>query len=44
MTEMVSLTVLVFMIGVGFMFWLGGIAAEKYNYEKPQRAEDTEHV
>ncbi len=29
MTQMVSLAVLVFMIGVAFMFWLGGIANEK---------------
>ena len=29
MTEMVSLAVLVFMVGVAFMFWLGGIAAQK---------------
>ncbi len=29
MTQMVSLTVLVFMLGVAFMFWLGGIAAKK---------------
>jgi hypothetical protein len=28
MTEMVSLAVLVFMVGVAFMFWLGGIAAQ----------------
>jgi hypothetical protein len=27
MTEMVSLAVLVFMIGIAFMFWLGGLAA-----------------
>ncbi len=44
MTEMVSLSVLVFMIGVGFMFWLGGIAAKKYDHETPQQEEDTEHV
>ncbi len=35
MTEMVSLTVLVFMIAVGFMFWLGGLAAQY----KPNPAE-----
>ena len=29
MTQMVSLTVLVFMVGVAFMFWLGGLAASK---------------
>jgi len=29
MTQMVSAAVLVFMIGVAFMFWLGGIANEK---------------
>ncbi|HJM50133.1 MAG TPA: cytochrome ubiquinol oxidase subunit I [Alphaproteobacteria bacterium] len=29
MTEMVSLAVLVFMVGVAFMFWLGSIAAKK---------------
>ena len=29
MTEMVGLAVFVFMIGVAFMFWLGGIAAKK---------------
>jgi len=29
MTEMVGLAVLVFMVGVGFMFWLGGLAARK---------------
>jgi cytochrome d ubiquinol oxidase subunit I len=35
MTEMVSLAVLVFMIAVGFMFWLGGLAAQG----KPNPAE-----
>ncbi|MFQ5954075.1 MAG: hypothetical protein ACE5JZ_03325, partial [Kiloniellales bacterium] len=29
MTQMVSLSVLVFMVGIAFMFWLGGIAAGK---------------
>jgi hypothetical protein len=29
MTEMVGLAVLVFMIGVAFMFWLGSIAQKK---------------
>jgi cytochrome bd-type quinol oxidase subunit 1 len=28
MTQMVSLTVLVFLIGIAFMFWLGGLAAK----------------
>ncbi len=28
MTQMVGLAVLVFMVGVAFMFWLGGIAAK----------------
>lgn len=31
MTQMVSLSVLVFMIGVAFMFWLGGIAAQRHD-------------
>jgi hypothetical protein len=31
MTEMVSLAVLVFMVGVAFMFWLGSIASAKGN-------------
>ncbi len=30
MTEMVSLAVLVFMVGVAFMFWLGSIAAKSH--------------
>ncbi len=29
MTQMVSLAVLVFMIGIAFMFWLGGVAASR---------------
>ncbi|MEE9195188.1 MAG: hypothetical protein V3U44_05065, partial [Alphaproteobacteria bacterium] len=29
MTQMVSLSVLVFMVGIAFMFWLGGIAAKR---------------
>jgi len=29
MTQMVGLAVLMFMVGVSFMFWLGGIAASK---------------
>ena len=29
MTQMVGLAVLIFMVGVSFMFWLGGIAANK---------------
>jgi hypothetical protein len=29
MTQMVGLAVLTFMVGVSFMFWLGGIAANK---------------
>ena len=31
MTQMVSLSVLVFMVGVAFMFWLGGIAARAHD-------------
>lgn len=31
MTQMVSLSVLVFMIGVAFMFWLGGIATQRHD-------------
>ena len=38
MTQMVGLAVLVFMIGVAFMFWLGGIAAK--NHEPAQEASD----
>ncbi|MCK4867198.1 MAG: hypothetical protein KAT39_04045, partial [Alphaproteobacteria bacterium] len=33
MTEMVALAVLVFMVGVAFMFWLGGIAQQKEKSE-----------
>lgn len=44
MTEMVSLSVLVFMIGVAFMFWLGSIAAKKHDPEMPQPREDKEDV
>lgn len=44
MTEMVSLSVLVFMIGVAFMFWLGSIAAKKHDPEIAQQQEETEHV
>jgi hypothetical protein len=36
MTQMVGLAVLVFMVGVAFMFWLGGIAATKR--ERPEEA------
>ena len=35
MTEMVSLAVLVFMVGVAFMFWLGGIAAKNKAPDEP---------
>ncbi|MHA1548958.1 MAG: cytochrome ubiquinol oxidase subunit I [Alphaproteobacteria bacterium] len=35
MTQMVSLSVLVFMIGVAFMFWLGGIAAKGGGEDEP---------
>jgi hypothetical protein len=43
MTQMVSLSVLVFMIGVGFMFWLGGIAAKgAHNDEEPAGQLDKE--
>ena len=35
MTQMVSLAVLVFMVGVAFMFWLGGVAGKKS--ESPER-------
>lgn len=44
MTEMVSLAVLVFMLGVAFMFWLGSIAAKSHDPETPQQQEDTGHV
>ncbi len=46
MTEMVSLAVLVFMIGVAFMFWLGSIAAKKHDPDpdRPKQTEDKEHV
>ena len=48
MTEMVSLSVLVFMIGVAFMFWLGSIAAKKHDPElveqQPEQPKDTPHV
>ncbi|MBT4519872.1 MAG: hypothetical protein HOC23_07685 [Halieaceae bacterium] len=33
MTQMVSLSVLVFMIGIAFMFWLAGIASSKHDSE-----------
>ena len=33
MTQMVGLSVLVFMVGIAFMFWLGSIAASKHNAE-----------
>lgn len=33
MTQMVGLTVIVFMVGVAFMFWLGGIAKSKGEHE-----------
>ena len=33
MTQMVSLSVLIFMVGIAFMFWLGGIAANARNKE-----------
>jgi hypothetical protein len=43
MTSMVALAVLVFMIGVGFMFWLGGLAARTGgDAEAPQRAAEEE--
>ncbi len=34
MTQMVGLAVFVFLVGVAFMFWLGGIAAKKGKDEK----------
>jgi hypothetical protein len=36
MTQMVGLAVLVFMVGVGFMFWLGGLAATRR--ERPEES------
>jgi hypothetical protein len=39
MTQMVSLSVLVFMIGMAFMFWLGSLASARHNLEAPQDAE-----
>ena len=37
MTQMVGLAVFVFMIGVAFMFWLGGIAAQgKADHDAPE--------
>ena len=33
MTQMVSLSVLVFMVGMAFMFWLGSLASSKHNME-----------
>ncbi|MCP4700925.1 MAG: hypothetical protein GY862_29330, partial [Gammaproteobacteria bacterium] len=41
MTYMVSAAVLVFMIGIAFMFWLGGIAAMKH--KEPKEPEDSDH-
>jgi hypothetical protein len=43
MTQMVGLAVLVFMVGVSFMFWLGGIAAhgkESSELDEAQEAEE----
>jgi hypothetical protein len=31
MTQMVSLSVFVFMMGIAFMFWLGSLAASKHD-------------
>jgi len=31
MTQMVSLSVLVFMLGMAFMFWLGSLASKKHD-------------
>lgn len=38
MTQMVSLSVLVFMLGMAFMFWLGSLASSKHNLEIEQDA------
>jgi cytochrome bd-type quinol oxidase subunit 1 len=38
MTQMVALAVFVFLAGVAFMFWLGGIAANKGKHEKGEEA------
>jgi cytochrome bd-type quinol oxidase subunit 1 len=43
MTQMVGLAVLVFMVGVAFMFWLGGIAAKKHEQiEEPGGVQEGE--
>lgn len=39
MTQMVGLAVFVFLVGVTFMFWLGGIAAKKGHGGKPVAGE-----
>ena len=41
MTEMVALAVLVFMIGVAFMFWLGGIGAQAADHTSDKGGGDT---
>ncbi|MBI5587128.1 MAG: cytochrome ubiquinol oxidase subunit I [Deltaproteobacteria bacterium] len=38
MTQMVGLSVLVFLVGVAFMFWLGGIAASKGKPDSTEKA------
>jgi cytochrome bd-type quinol oxidase subunit 1 len=40
MTQMVGLAVLMFMVGVSFMFWLGGIAANKNEPSQAEKADD----
>ena len=41
MTQMVSLAVLVFMIGIAFMFWLGGVAASRKDEDESGSATAT---
>jgi cytochrome bd-type quinol oxidase subunit 1 len=44
MTQMVGLAVLVFMVGVSFMFWLGGIAANKTDASHVDEAQGAEEL
>ncbi len=43
MTQMVGLAVLVFMVGVAFMFWLGGVAGRHVEQDAGAKPAEAEH-
>jgi hypothetical protein len=42
MTQMVSLSVLVFMLGMAFMFWLGSLASKKHDVGAGENVSQTD--